>query len=418
MLIHRATLWDGTGAAPRRDVTLRFEGERIAWIGPDARTSRPVNGEAQLDAAGRWLLPGLIDLHVHLTLDPAMPSQPAFAAVVPATTQALLGARHARALLQAGFTAARDLGGYSQANVALKRAIDAGWIEGPRLVTAACPITVPGGHFDHVYAPGAGAPGVAVASGPAEVVRAVRQQVKLGADWIKVLVTGGVLSAGTPLETALWEDDELHAAVLAARRLGRPVAAHCHGAGGVIAAAEAGVRTIEHGTMGDEAAAATMARHGVTLVPTFTAAAAVVREARAGRLAPEIAAQALAIEPRHAAAFRAALDAGVRVACGTDTGVPGTAFGENARELGHLVAHGLTAEQALLAATRDAAAVLGWSDRLGTLETGKLADLLLVEGDPLDEPGCLAEPSRLHLVIKGGSIAADRRPEHRARGWP
>jgi len=416
MLIRRAILWDGTGAAPRRDMALRLEGERLSWIGPEARAPRPAEDELQLDAGGRWLLPGLLDLHVHLTLDPAAPSQPAFAATMPATTQALLGARHARALLQAGFTAARDLGGYSQANVALKRAIDAGWVEGPRLATAACPITVPGGHFDHVYAPGAGAPGIAVISGPDEAVRAVRQQVRLGADWIKLLVTGGVLSAGTPLETALWEDEELRAAVRAARRLGRPVAAHCHGAGGVIAAAEAGVSTIEHATMGDEAAAAAMAQRGVTLVPTFTAAEAVVREARAGRLAPDIASQALAIEPRHAAAFRAALDAGVRIVCGTDTGVPGTVFGENARELGHLVAHGLTAEQALLAATRDAAAVLGWSDRLGTLEVGKLADLLLVEGDPLADPHCLAEPARLQLVLKGGAIAADRRPERTAAG--
>jgi imidazolonepropionase-like amidohydrolase len=189
------------------------------------------------------------------------------------------------------------------------------------------------------------------------------------------------------------------------------VAAHCHGAAGIVAAAEAGVASVEHGTMADDRAAEAMARHGTVLVPTFTAAAGVVREARAGRLPPAVAAQALAIEPHHADAFRAALDAGVRIAYGTDTGVPGTTFGQNAEEFRHLVTHGLSPERALLAATRDAAALLGWSDRLGTVEPGKLADLLLFDGDPLADGSTLADLERLHLVLKGGAIAADRRPE-------
>jgi imidazolonepropionase-like amidohydrolase len=163
--------------------------------------------------------------------------------------------------------------------------------------------------------------------------------------------------------------------------------------------------------MGDSRAAEAMARHGTILVPTFCAAAGVVREARAGRLAPAIAQQALAIEPTHDAAFRAAVAAGVTIASGSDTGVPGTTFGENAQELAHLVAHGFTPAQALLAATRDAAAVLGWSDRLGALAPGKLADLILVDGDPLADISILADPTRLQVVVKGGQIAADRRPD-------
>src|SRR5204863_5189967 len=168
-------------------------------------------------------------------------------------------------------------------------------------------------------------------------------------------------------------------------------AAHCHGAAAMIAAAEAGVTTIEHGTMGDAAAAEAMSRHHVTLVPTFVAAAGVVREAKAGRLPRAIAQQALQIAPTHRAAFRAALAAGVQVACGTDTGVPGTAFGENARELALLVDHGLTPEQALLAATRDAAHVLGWAAHAGTLEPGKYADFLLLDGDPLADVAVLGD---------------------------
>jgi imidazolonepropionase-like amidohydrolase len=152
-----------------------------------------------------------------------------------------------------------------------------------------------------------------------------------------------------------------------------------------------------------------MARNGTVLVPTFSAAAGVVREAKAGRLPPDVAPQALAIEGTHARAFGLAREAGVRIASGSDTGVPGTVFGENAGELGHLVSHGLTPEEALLAATRDAASVLGWSDRVGTLEVGRLADLILVEGDPLGEIGVLRD--RVQLVVKGGDPVADRRPE-------
>ncbi|HEU5314881.1 MAG TPA: amidohydrolase family protein, partial [Chloroflexota bacterium] len=246
-------------------------------------------------------------------------------------------------------------------------------------------------------------------AGPDDARRLVREQVKRGADWIKILATGGVMTGGTALGASLWEDDELRAAVSVARRLGKPVAAHCHGADGMLAASEAGVATIEHGTMGDERAVEAMRRNGTVLVPTFSAAAGVVREARAGRLPAAVAPQALAIEHSHARAFGLAREAGVRIASGSDTGVPGTVFGQNAGELAHLVAHGFTPEQALLAATRDAADVLAWGERLGTLEAGKLADLILVEGDPLLDVGVLLRA--VQMVMKGGDLVADRRPE-------
>ncbi|HEV2124954.1 MAG TPA: amidohydrolase family protein, partial [Chloroflexota bacterium] len=280
---------------------------------------------------------------------------------------------------------------------------------GPRVAACGAFLTVPGGHGDNTLRPDIPLPGTHVITGPTEARRAVREQVKYGADWIKLLATGGVMTGGTALGAALWEDDEIQAAVAMARRLGRPVAAHCHGADGIIMASQAGVVSIEHGTMANEEAAAVMARHGTVLVPTFSAAAGVAREAKAGRLPPAITSQALAIEPMHADAFRAARDAGVKIASGSDTGVPGTTFGENARELGYLVAHGFTATEALLAATRDAATVLGWADRIGTLEVGKLADLIVVDGDPEEDVDCLSDLSRIHLVLKGGRIVADRR---------
>jgi imidazolonepropionase-like amidohydrolase len=411
MLIRGATLWDGTGADPVRDVTLRTGGDTIRWLGPDAQAPAAEDGEVTIDAGGRWVLPGLIDLHVHVTVDPRVPDFVGYLYSTPVPDQALLGAHNARLMLEAGFTSARDLGGIGYANVALKRAIDAGRVPGPRLATCGEFVTVHGGHAHFQLRPEVQPHVPNAISGPDEARRQVREQVRRGADWIKLLATGGVMTGGTALGALLWDDDELLAAVHLARRLGKPVAAHCHGAAGMVACAEAGISTIEHGTMGDARAAEAMARHGTVLVPTFCAAAGVVREAKAGRLPPAVASQALAIEPTHDAAFRTCAAAGVTIASGSDTGVPGTAFGENAQELVHLVSHGFTPAQALLAATRQAAAVLGWSDRVGAVEPGKLADLLLVEGDPLAEVSVLADPGRVQLVVKGGVIAADRRPE-------
>jgi imidazolonepropionase-like amidohydrolase len=403
MLITDATVWDGTGADPQHGMAVRIEGERIAWIGPNGSAPRVPEAEDVIDAAGRFVLPGLIDLHVHLTVDPLQPDLMRYMQLTPIPEQTLMGARNALLMLRAGFTTTRDLGAAGYANVALKRAIDSGWIPGPRLVTCGAFLTVPGGHADPVFRPDLGIDNPNAIRGIDDARRLVREQIKRGADWIKLLATGGVMTGGTALGASLWEDDELRAAVGMARRLGKPVAAHCHGADGMVAVAEAGVTTIEHGTMADERAVEAMKRHGTVLVPTFSAAAGVVREAKAGRLPAGVTSQALSIEHSHARAFKLAREAGVRIASGSDTGVPGTEFGGNAGELGFLVGHGLTPHEALLAATRDAAAVLGWQDRLGTLEEGKLADLILVDGDPLAEIAVLKE--HVQIVVKGGTLA-------------
>jgi imidazolonepropionase-like amidohydrolase len=409
MLIHSATIWDGATTTTRS--ALHTAGERIVWVGPERDAPPPAEGDLVIDAGGRWVLPGLIDLHVHLTADPASRDLGYHRLTTSVAEGALLGARHARLMLEAGFTAARDLGAPGYASVALRRAIDAGWIPGPRLAVAGSGLTVTGGHLDFAFRPDLVLPAPDVLDGPQQVRRAVREQVKYGVDWIKLLVTGGVLTGGTALGPRLWDDDELHAALAAARRLGKPVAAHCHGADGVTAAAEAGVATVEHGTLGDADSAAAMARHHVVLVPTLSAVASIIVAAEAGRLPAAVAAQVRTIQPAFAGAFEAARDAGVTIGCGTDTPSGGTVFGANARELVHLVEHGLTPEEALTSATRTAAAVLGWSEQLGALAPGKFADFVLVDGDPLSDIACLTELARMHLVAKGGQVVMDRRPD-------
>ncbi len=411
LVIRNATLWDGTSADPRPRTTVVMRDGEVAWIGPDDAPGAPVDVDRDLDAGGRWLMPGLIDLHVHLTLDPRETDFLRVAAQLPVAEAAFRGAHHARLMLEAGFTGARDLGAYGDANVAVKRAIDNGWVRGPRLATSGVFITVRGGHGDlPLRREVAIDQGVAV-SGVECVREAVRSRAHRGADWIKVLATAGVMTGGgAPMGACLWEDDELVAAVRTATRLGRRVAAHAHGADGILAAANAGVATIEHVTMADTRAIDAMARHGTTLVPTFSAAQAVYREAEAGRLSPSSAAFALTIGPRHRESFRMALDAGVTIGFGTDIGVPGTEFGANAAEFRTMVAAGMAPADALRAATSVAASILGWP-KAGMIAPGQWADAILVDGDPIADVGVLADRSRVHLVVKSGVIEADRRPE-------
>jgi imidazolonepropionase-like amidohydrolase len=411
LAIRNATLWDGTHADPRPGTSIVMRDGDVTWVGSDGAPSAPLADAQVIDAVGRWVVPGLIDLHVHLTFDPRDPDFLRVATQLPVAEAAFRGAHHARLMLEAGFTGVRDLGAFGDANVAIKRALDRGWVHGPRLATSGVFITVRGGHADlALRREVAIEQGIAV-SGVEGVREAVRLRAHRGADWIKVLATAGVMTGGgAPMGACLWEDDELIAAVRAATRLGRKVAAHAHGADGIVAAANAGVATIEHVTMADTRAIEAMARHGTALVPTFSAAEAVYREAQAGRLSPSSAAFAMAIRPRHRESFKMALDAGVTIGFGTDIGVPGTTFGDNAAEFQTMVVAGMAPVDALRAATSGAAAILGWP-KAGIVAPGYWGDAVLVDGDPLANIGILADRARIHAVIKGGVLEVDRRPE-------
>ncbi len=411
LAIRSATLWDGTHADPRPGTTVVMRDGDVTWVGPDGAPSAPLADAQVIDADGRWLLPGLIDLHVHLTFDPRDPDFLRVATQLPVAEAAFRGAHHARLMLEAGFTGVRDLGAFGDANVAIKRALDNGWVRGPRLATCGVFITVRGGHADLALRREVAIDqGIAV-SGVEGVREAVRSRAHRGADWIKVLATAGVMTGGgAPMGACLWEDDELVAAVQASTRLGRKVAAHAHGADGIVAAANAGVATIEHVTMADTRAIDAMTHHGTALIPTFSAAEAVYREAQAGRLSPSSAAFAMTIGPRHRESFKLALDAGVTIGFGTDIGVPGTTFGDNAAEFQTMVAAGMAPAAALRAATSGAATILGWP-KAGIVAPGYWGDAVLVDGDPFADVGILANRARVHAVIKGGVLEVDRRPE-------
>jgi len=318
---------------------------------------------------------------------------------------ALLGAAHAQQTLEAGFTTVRVVGSVHFGDIALRNAITAGWIPGPRIVGAGVSFGIRGGHCDETDGLQPDAlgyeAGVAegVANGLDEVRNAVRYMVKYGADVIKICATGGVLSLTDSAGLQQYSEEEMRAIVETATLLQRRVAAHAHGTAGIKAAVRAGVTSIEHGSILDSEAVALMKAHGTWLVPTLLAGVTVESLATAGRLPPPIAAKALAIAPRMRASFRLALEAGVKIALGTDAGV--MRHGTNAREFELMVRYGMTPMQAIVAGTLSGATLLGKEQDVGSIAPGKNADLVAVRGDPLQEITLL---QHVDFVMKGGTI--------------
>jgi imidazolonepropionase-like amidohydrolase len=302
----------------------------------------------------------------------------------------------------------RDLGSSGRAAFALRDAIREGRIPGPRILVAGEAITPTGGHADETpdfrgdpFGPAV--PGEGIADGPDACRQAVRAQVKRGADLVKLTASGGVLS-DTALEGEQFFGDELAAIVETARLLGRRVAAHAHGARGINAALRAGVDSIEHGTFLDDTSLELFRSSGAFLVPTMTAAHSVQERARVpGLFPPPVVEKALQVGNRIQSAVSRARGAGVRIALGTDAGV--APHGENARELGYLVQAGMTPEQAVIAATVNAAELLGLGDRIGTLERGRAADVIATAGNPLAD---VAELRRPTFVMRGGVVYRGR----------
>lgn len=383
------------------DQLITIDGDTISSIaaapaGAPAPPSAP--GTEVIDLSRFTVLPGLIDAHTHLTGSPEFIGLRGLTLSVP--REALLGARNARLTLEAGFTSVRNVGASGFADVALRDAIDAGDVPGPRMLVSGPALSITGGHCDdnelpserHLQADG-------VADGIAAVQHRVRENVKYGATLIKVCATGGVLSKGDDPRTSQYTLEEMRAIVADAHRLGRKVAAHAHGGDGIKWAVEAGVDSIEHGSFIDDEAIALMKKHGTYLVPTLF-----LQEwflANAERIhAPEYAvAKARDIFPHARKNVAHAFASGVKVALGTDSAV--YPHGLNAGELAVYVKLGMTPLQAIQSATINAADLLGWKDKAGALEPGKWADLIAVEGDPTKD---VAVTERVKFVMKGGRV--------------
>ena len=405
VVVRAAALLDGTGAAPRRNVTIVIEGDRIAEVGSGLRVPA---GADVIDLSGLTVLPGFIDAHTHLA-GPVVGEAGWDNASVreSAADAALRGALHAKQTLMAGFTTVRNVGNRGFADVALRDAIDAGRVPGPRMVVAAHSLGITGGHCDeNGFALDILEPRLGIETGQAdgddEILKAIRFQVKYGADVIKICATGGVLSEGDSVGVQQYSDEELRAVVETAHLLERRVAAHAHGNAGIKAAVRAGVHSIEHGSILDEEAIGLMVEHGTFLVPTLMAAEAVEQLVHDGRLTGERADKALAIAPIMRRSFRAAVAGGVAVALGTDAGV--MPHGTNGREFTLMVGNGMTPMQAIVAGTANAARLLGWEAHVGSVQVGRFADLVAVAGDPLADITVL---EAVPFVMKGGVVVKD-----------
>lgn len=385
---------DGTGRTIER-ATVVIRGTTIVAVGSD-RDLSILRGTTKIDGRGLTLLPGLIDCHVHLCLG-AEPDVIDAIAKEPPTLTLLKSSRAARQTLEAGFTTVRDVGSRDHSIFTLQRAIDAGLVPGPRIAAAGLAICMIGGHARFI--------GQEV-EGVRQVRAVVRSQISAGAAVIKVIASGGVLTPGTSPDQAQMTVEELQAAVEEAHRAGRKVAAHAHGSSGMKNAVRAGVRSIEHATLMDEEAAAMMKQQGVFMVPTLSALATTAA-CRLGCGTPaSVLDKAKSMTKRHQVSFKKALRDGIQIAMGTDAGTPFNFHGENAQELERMVALGMSPMQAILASTSAAARLIGIQDQVGTIEKGKLADLLLFEGNPLRRIDLLRDRDRIVGVMRSGKFVS------------
>ena len=361
-------------------------------------------GAREVDLARSTCLPGLIDAHVHLTMQFGPTTYSDRFRLNPAD-YAIRGTVYARRTLLAGFTTVRNLGDDGNESLALRDAIDAGLIPGPRIVSAGQPIGSTGGHADPTDGfrmDLAGDPGPlhGIIDSPADAWKAVREHYKLGVDVIKIMPSGGVLDESASGDNPQMTLEEIRAAVAAARDYGYRVAAHAHGAEAIRRAVLGGVDSIEHGTYMDAADMALMKQHGTWYVPTITAGEFVAEKAKVpGYYPPQVAAKAAAIGPKIMDTAGRAWRAGVRIAFGTDAGV--FPHGENAREFVYLTQAGMPSLEALRTATVNAATLLGRGHELGRLAPGYRADVIAVDGDPLAD---IRRMQRVSFVMKDGTV--------------
>src|SRR5688572_14697333 len=400
-LIHCGTLIDGKNKQTSSQVTIIVEGNKI--VGVEKGLTIPGKDDKLIDLSKKIVMPGLIDMHVH------MESETSKDALVKRFTQneadmAFQSTVYARKTLMAGFTTVRDCGG-SGVNISLRNAINAGTIVGPRIFTAGKGIATTGGHGDPTNGSrkdlmGDPGPKEGVVNGPEDAYKAVRQRYKDGADFIKITATGGVLSVAKDGSGPQFTQEEVNAIVLAAKDYGFHTAAHAHGSEGMKRAVLAGITTIEHGTLMTEEVMDLMKQKGTYHVPTIIAGRSAAEYAKIpGYYHPLVVPKAIEIGSKIQENFGKAYKRGVKMAFGTDAGV--FPHGENAREFGYMVEGGMPAIEALLCAMQVNADLLGMGDKIGSIEAGKLADIVAVDENPINN---IKTMEKVTFVMKDGVV--------------
>ena len=394
--IHAGRVLDVKTGKLLSDQTIIIEDGKIASIEASAGMKIPA-GATVIDLPNATVLPGLIDAHVHLTMDPKFGYEE-LGVSVPRET--LTGAKNARVTLQAGFTTVRNVAADGYSDVALRDAINAGDVPGPRMLVSGPPLGITGGHADNNLLPFAfHAKGESICDSPWACRAQVRENIKYGVDLIKIMASGGVLSKGDDPQASQFTLEEMKAIVDESHRLGRRVAAHAHGAQAILWASEAGVDSIEHGSYIDDAGIAEMKKNGTYLVPTLYLGDWFLENSERNHVPDFLLVKAKAVIPAARKNIAHAFASGVKVAFGTDAAV--YPHGMNAHEFAVMVKLGLTPLQAIQAATINAADLLGWSGKVGTLEPGAWADIVAVDGDPVKDVTTL---EHVRFVMKGGEV--------------
>ena len=397
--LHCGRLIDGVSANAQTEMTIVVEGNKIMDIRKGYQTA---TGATVIDLKNKTVMPGLIDCHVHLSSETSRNRYSEGFTLNPEDF-ALRAVGYAERTLMQGFTTVRDLGGTIA--VSMRNAINGGYIRGPRIIAAGKSIATTGGHADPtngVNREMMGDPEAkeGVINGPDEAMKAVRQRYKEGSDLIKITATGGVLSNAKDGAGAHFTEAEIKAIITTAKDYGFRVAAHAHGAEGMKRAIRAGVTSIEHGTFMDDEVIQLMKQNGTWYVPTITAGQSVGDSAKIpGYYPPFVTAKALETGPKILATFTKAYKAGVKIAFGTDAGV--FMHGKNYKEFEYMVQGGMPAMTAIRSATVAASELLGMSDKLGSIEKGKLADIIATDGDPLQDIKMMKE---VKFVMKEGVV--------------
>ncbi len=398
-MLRGGAVFDSESRMFRSGVDIVVRGQSIDAIVAEGTHAE---GTETLDCTGAYILPGLIDCHVHITASGDANGLD-IARTDSSPVQAWKAADHARRTVMAGFTTVRDLGAREHLNIHLAQAVDSGLLPGPRILAAGLGVTMTGGHGHGFIA--------READGPDEVRKAVREQLRAGAKAIKLFASGGVLTPGVDPRSPSFTQEELAAGVEEAHKAFRVVGAHAQAADGIKNAIRAGVDSIEHGVWLDDEALELMTRHGTYLVATLIAPYLISK----GGLAAGIPAFAVAKSDRvlqdHMASFERAVRAGVKIAMGTDQGTPLSRPGENAQEIVRIAEHGLSPAAAILAATRWASELLRIDAETGDLRPGLAADILVVDTDPLADLAVLTRDESIHAVLKGGNVVRRREQE-------